>query len=474
MMIRYALILLAISASLYGSDTDQKTLEVQVNVPFWGVDKTMDIHVMEMTTLKRESLTNINAGMPVSFTLPPGEYLLKSSGQGFATHFIGPILIYPYTEKKRVTLDLEKGGSLSGLIYDESGSPLSNVRVSAAETRHFSRRDMFNPFLPDNLRTANIRSQKSMVTRTRPDGKFSFTGLSTKVSYIAMEKPGYSLSTDRLRVNPGCVLKKEYCMKPGEPAITLTLKDSEGKTVGDGWVYWLDPRRTLMSAGAKQPINYPNCAGPSNQDGRIEIIDPPPVPVDFWTAANGYKWNETQASPGRSITVTLQKAEASMEIIPVDMQEKAPIENSFLKLHGITRFDPPVNVIRTKKGSFLLQGDIESFPVFVTLGSDEYVVANSKYIWQGKTPVSGFDALPLYDGSLYGEERGSFNDLDVETLEDGKLFLAMEKITDPFRFNLHIIGEPGVPLDGIDLYCKYKDIHGNFYLPAEGGEVTIE
>lgn len=457
------------------AETDLKTVEIKVNVPYWGANETIEIELKETDTFKHYSKKNIPAGAPVAFRVPPGRYLLRSKGKAFATQFLGPFQIYHSTMRKRLALDLEKGGSLTGLILDENGAPLEDVRVSVAEDLHFSKRSLYNPFLSEATRTANAHAMKSRVTTTGSDGIFSFKNVSTGKSYLHLEKPGYAISWDNIRITPDCRLQKEYQLKGAGPSVTMILKDDDGNTINNGWVYWLDPRRTITHAGCKQTINYPKCAGPSNGSGIIRIIDPPPESNDYWLVAQGYKWLETRASPGQSCMATLKKADSVVKVVARRMEDGSLIQNTDLTLRGLTYFDSPVTVTPMEDGSHLLRGDIETFPIFVTLHADGYIGKQSKYIWKGGKAISGFDALPLFDCGLYGEERDTFKDLETEPINNNELVMTMEKRDHSHTFTLHVIGEPGIPIDGIDVSCTFIDNKNkNNYMLEKRAGVIIE
>jgi hypothetical protein len=303
---------------LTGFAEDECTLYVHVNAPYWGIEKRIDLEIVEAHTEKRHALKGIRAGQPGTFRIEPGEYHLKASGEDFATVYKGPIHILPGMDTKKVTIEFRKGATVSGVVRDPDGAPLSGVRVALGPHSR-SQFDAADPFPPDRLGSSKRRAPHSLVTLTGENGEFTIKNVPLEFNDLVMEGAGYRLHSEQLSVTPGAVIIKDLTLERGAPSINLRVLDQDEGPVRKAWACWLDPVRKLITTqNMDHPVQMPWYAGPSSAEGRIEIVDPPPGPLDLWIFAKGYLWKEVRASPGKDLEVVLEPASCRLEIEAVD------------------------------------------------------------------------------------------------------------------------------------------------------------
>jgi hypothetical protein len=115
----------------------------------------------------------------------------------------------------------------------------------------------------------------------------------------------------------------------------------------------------------------------------------------------------------------------------------------------------------------IVEGDMESFPVYAVIHAPGYKSVTTRYLWYGDRLRSGFDRFPLHDGTLYGQEKEKFKDLNIEKgIDEGKLVVSMEKGPERMKFRLLVLGKRGIPLDGLEIICDYIVQDGRCFSPG--------
>ncbi len=405
------------------AQTERAELEVLTKAP----DETKaTIQVREIFTWEENELGGISPGKPALIPLAPGRYIVRVTAESLAPAFAGPVDIAPGGEKKRITVKLEKGACCSGTVRDLAGRPLPGVQVryllnstDDSLTKSFLS-DVFNPMGRGKLRDAVLVSgwNELISTVTGDDGKFRLENIPPSFSgHFVLEKPGYSRIEECGRVC--CYQESDWYLCPAAPPIAFSLVTGEGKPLRGAWVFWTDPRHPWPQDPHFPGFSgKPRYAGPSDPDGRIDIIDPPPGSTRYWAVAQGFSWTGAEGKPGDHSRLELPEEKWRQELVFVDSHDGKPIPGiRFRQAAPDTYFPTPVRISRCGEGKIAIMGGIKDFVLKLFVWSPDHV---ERYL----------ELQP-------GVER--WGDTKTLPLDRG------------FRFTVHIKGKKGVSLDGLDV-----------------------
>lgn len=154
----------------------------------------------------------------------PGRIALAAAADGLAPSAIQELAVVDGGTYDDLTFELGEGRAFGGLVVDDQDRPLPDVDV---EVRPFEQ-----PNDPDVLKFAlRIRSVK---TRSGPDGRFAFRGLSGRDLFLQASRPGYvtllrfNVKLDdkdvKLQLVRGVTVRGKVALPDGAPATRFRVE----------------------------------------------------------------------------------------------------------------------------------------------------------------------------------------------------------------------------------------------------------
>lgn len=101
--------------------------------------------------------------------LDPGKYVLEVQAKGYATYNSKPVKVVAESFSGDLLVQLNKGGSVSGIVLDHEGNPLKRVYVHI-------RSNNYRPNPIENIFGVTEKHQKSSI-RTDANGRFEITNV---------------------------------------------------------------------------------------------------------------------------------------------------------------------------------------------------------------------------------------------------------------------------------------------------------
>jgi hypothetical protein len=243
--------------------------------------------------------------------LPPGRFTLEAAVRSalVETRLTHPITLKAH-EHLEVSLHLEAGRELSGVVVDGEGHPLPDARLSAS-TGEPTRRYLFEE-------TAGPSGQ-----RAGPEGRFTLRQLTAPRYKLRASLPGYSFSATRSQGGTLDTDTNAFWVEPGSGTLRLVMERDgriKGRVVGTGGLPVTDFQ--LRGLGL-DPTDQPDGAA----DFDIPFTVSGPRTLEVW--ANGYRplrldVDLTEGMDKDLGTLTLD-AGWSLPLVLVDAETGAPL-----------------------------------------------------------------------------------------------------------------------------------------------------
>lgn len=163
--------------------------------------------------------------------VPPGLYQVRAKKKGFVAEFFDdvtrpdfaiPVPVYAGDTTKMIDFQLEPGGSVSGMVFDQNGYPLMDGTVFAIDTTGHASGD-FN--------------RKFHVTKIQQDGFYQFDGLNPGLYFIYVDIHGFEKQFYDKSPNLETASPIQVSIEDDIHGIDFHLVPSTGKALFEGFVY---------------------------------------------------------------------------------------------------------------------------------------------------------------------------------------------------------------------------------------------
>lgn len=220
-----------------------------------------------------------------------GEYSLEASANGYVRASTSLDLVAGNPDH-RIDLHLAKGASVSGIVRDQKGKPLTDAHVVLVRARGFS------TYQWDHERILE------KGTPVGEDGSFELSGLSSDGNWrVAAAAPGYARGRSE-NVTPGAKVNVEL-----EPRMELVgkVQDAAGRAVADAQL-------TMTKSSADRNRDYFNRArASSDEKGQFKFDDlkEGTYSLEITSPAGVLAMDEVKIRPvNQPLTLTLPAAQA--------------------------------------------------------------------------------------------------------------------------------------------------------------------
>jgi protocatechuate 3,4-dioxygenase beta subunit len=213
--------------------------------------------------------------------LDPGNYALEVNAEGYAKAYTEPFQIAVGGQEPELYAKLSEGGTLTGTVLGEDGTPIQGVLVSTLpnEFEENPLADMFAPMIPYKITKSGIRTGK--------DGKFKLTRLTPGAYQLRFQHPEhYTIFRRDLQVEEGRVTDlPQVDMQRGTLLMGSVMVD--GAPSGQIKVQV----SAVQEEGAEKP-NMFSATAVSDQEGRYAV--PKRLPPGRYTVSAGRQANPFQ------------------------------------------------------------------------------------------------------------------------------------------------------------------------------------
>ncbi|MCP3168500.1 carboxypeptidase-like regulatory domain-containing protein [Myxococcus qinghaiensis] len=180
--------------------------------PLWEVDLSLKA---DGTQTGAFSDTSNEQGRFDFRTVEPGRYTLTAAFSMGGPHRASQVVTVRPGESSMVTLRMDTGLTVSGIVVDEAGQPVSDVEVRA-----HSHRDTYAAL---EKQERSIRVNDSYV-RTDASGRFSVSHLLPGKSVLSIDKQGYVLRGDAAEGGASSETSTEAVVTAGAKDVRLVLR----------------------------------------------------------------------------------------------------------------------------------------------------------------------------------------------------------------------------------------------------------
>ncbi len=188
--------------------------------------------------------------------IPPGDFVVEAWAPGYAPAFSAPFTVTPGNPVSGITVQLGRGGSISGRLVDADGKPVARARVTSHDNEWTD--DEFTKALGNTYPTNATAAE----TRTGDDGRFMLQGLTPETYQINVAAAGFTaLMRKDIRVSEGVDTAVGDLRLGRGGSVRGTLFDAAGKPLVGGTV-------NLTIASGDVPRSYSTRTG---SDGRFQI-----------------------------------------------------------------------------------------------------------------------------------------------------------------------------------------------------------